>query len=68
MGQWKSAAVKTIIKPDRARAREYERFFSGMTVLILGIVFLGSAKAYFLAGPYGSHGFAPERRGRSQSR
>jgi hypothetical protein len=50
MGQWKSAAVKTIIKPDRARAREYERFFSGMTVLILGIVFWALQRPIFWLG------------------
>ena len=29
MGQRKSAAVKTIIKPDRARAREVRTIFFG---------------------------------------
>ena len=33
--------------------RQYERyFFSGMAVLILGTVFLGFAKTYFLAGVF----------------
>jgi hypothetical protein len=36
-----------------AARRQYERyFFSGMAVLILGTVFLGFAKTYFLAGVF----------------
>jgi hypothetical protein len=53
MGAQRSAVVKTVIKSDRVRAREYERFFfSGMAVLILGTVFLGFAKTYYLAGVF----------------
>ncbi|HMI52497.1 MAG TPA: hypothetical protein VK525_13355 [Candidatus Saccharimonadales bacterium] len=42
------------IGPDRRDARErYERyFFSGMAVLLLGTVFLGFAKTYYLAGMF----------------
>jgi hypothetical protein len=53
MGERVSSAVKTVIKPDRARTRQYERFFfSGMAILILATVFLGFAKTYFLAGVF----------------
>jgi hypothetical protein len=42
------AATSKLVHLD---ARRYERyFFSGMAVLILGTVFLGFAKTYFLAG------------------
>lgn len=48
-----SAAVKTAVKSDRARARNHERFFfSGMALLIFGAVFLGFAKTYYLAGVF----------------
>lgn len=49
-----SADTQTVIKSDCALAkRRYERyFFSGMALLILGTVFLGFAKTYFLAGMF----------------
>jgi len=42
------------IGPDRRGARDrYERyFFSAMAVLLLGTVFLGFAKTYYLAGMF----------------
>lgn len=49
-----SADTQTVIKSDQAPAkRRYERyFFSVMALLILGTVFLGFAKTYFLAGVF----------------
>src|SRR5947207_15350077 len=47
-------SVASATKPVHASPnRRYERyFFSGMSVLILGTVFLGFAKTYFLAGVF----------------
>ena len=49
-----SAYPQMVIKSEHAPARRrYERyFFSGMALLILGTVFLGFAKTYFLAGVF----------------
>jgi hypothetical protein len=53
MGAETSTALKTVVKSDRARARNHERFFfSGMALLIFGAVFLGFAKTYYLAGVF----------------
>jgi hypothetical protein len=53
MGEEASAAVDAMIKLNRARARNNERFFfSGMALLIFGAVFLGFAKTYYLAGVF----------------
>jgi hypothetical protein len=53
MGAETSAAVKTVVKSDRSRARNHERFFFlGMALLIFGAVFLGFAKTYYLAGVF----------------
>jgi hypothetical protein len=49
-----SADAQMVIKSEHAPARRrYEGyFFSGMALLILGTVFLGFAKTYFLAGVF----------------
>jgi hypothetical protein len=49
-----SHSVASATKPDHTSPnRQYERyFFTGMAILILGAVFLGFAKTYFLAGVF----------------
>jgi hypothetical protein len=49
-----SHSVASATKQDPTSPnRQYERyFFTGMSVLILGAVFLGFAKTYFLAGVF----------------
>jgi hypothetical protein len=37
------------------RTRHDDIFFSGMAILILGIVFLGFARSYYLQGVFGAH-------------
>ena len=37
------------------RPRQDDVFFSGMAILILGVVFLGFARSYYLAGVFGAH-------------
>jgi hypothetical protein len=53
-GEAMSADAQMVIKSEHAPARRrYERyFFTGVALLILGTVFLGFAKTYFLAGVF----------------
>jgi hypothetical protein len=46
--------MATIAAPKFVRPRHDDIFFSGMAILILGIVFLGFARSYFLAGVFGA--------------